>query len=377
MPKIKQNFVVVTNRSYGKALKDKRIYYEGKRPKSLKPDGRIVFGKHILEAVRRVLGDRARWIITDNVDSITTEYGVVRVRTSQRLLGKMSSENFARTADIKNNIVQRFFSTHFPSHFSDPVGNVYVPGSLARLVSKSIVPRLTSEDKKALNDFLPDYIAAESIGSVRTLQATTQIHTLRQLADNLVAEMARPHPESWWQSYIKTNIFLMQQGYIKALDKMNVAVGDQKFPDFCMVTHDNYLDILEIKKPNTSLLKHDGSRDNFYWDSEMAKAISQTENYIEQVASKAAEVRSYLLDKEKLDIKVIRPRGIILCGDARSFGSPKERADFRLLSQGIKSITVLTYDELFTRLSNYIQVLEQFSKPDPTTRRTRKKRAVK
>ncbi|MDX6577835.1 MAG: hypothetical protein QOE96_3788 [Blastocatellia bacterium] len=35
-------------------------------------------------------------------------------------------------------------------------------------------------------------------------------------------------------------------------------------------------------------------------------------------------------------------------------------ADFRLLREGIKTVTVLTYDELVTRLRNYKTVLEEF-----------------
>jgi hypothetical protein len=39
-----------------------------------------------------------------------------------------------------------------------------------------------------------------------------------------------------------------------------------------------------------------------------------------------------------------------------------KKDDFRLLSQGIKNTSLLTYDELRTRLRNYIAVLEEFSK---------------
>lgn len=91
----------------------------------------------------------------------------------------------------------------------------------------------------------------------------------------------------------------MQHGYIKTIEKLNVAIGDTKFPDFCLVTHHNYLDILEIKRPDTDLFQLDSSRGNYYWTAEMSKAISQTENYIEQISSKAAVVRSYLLDRER------------------------------------------------------------------------------
>jgi len=69
------------------------------------------------------------------------------------------------------------------------------------------------------------------------------------------------------------------------------------------------------------------------------------------------------LDQYKIDLKVVRPRGIILVGDARSLTSIKERNDLRLLSQGLKSISIVTYDELLTRLRNYIKVLEESRTP--------------
>ena len=45
----KKNYVIVNNKSYGYSLKGIKIYFEGKKPKSLSKDGKINFGKHILE----------------------------------------------------------------------------------------------------------------------------------------------------------------------------------------------------------------------------------------------------------------------------------------------------------------------------------------
>lgn len=154
----------------------------------------------------------------------------------------------------------------------------------------------------------------------------------------------------------------MQQGYITAIEKLNIAIGDTKFPDFLLVTHDNYLDVMEIKKPNTPILKPDASRGNYYFDSEQSKAVIQTENYIHNVTKHQDTVRTYLKDRHNIKIRAVRPRGIILAGDSRDFTIPKEQDDFRLLSQGIKNVTIVTYDELLTRLQNYIAVLEEFSK---------------
>jgi hypothetical protein len=355
-----RTYVTVTNRNYGKALRGTRIWWEGRRPSSLKDDGRINLGKNILEILTARF-PRFRWIITKDVDSITVERGVAKVRTSQKLLSRMGSEHIERNRDIKNDIIRRFFSTNFTALFKEETAVVYVPGTLAKTLHPGIIPRLSGQDKEAMNRFLPDYVSSESLGTVNKLKASAQIETLKGLAANLENEIPREHPESWWQTYVKANILLMQQGYITAVEKLNIAIGDMKFPDFLLVTHDNYLDVLEIKKPNTPILKEDPGRGNFYFDVELSKAVIQTENYINHVNRHQDTLRSHLKDRHGIEIRAVRPRGIILAGDSRNLNLPKEQDDFRLLSQGIKNVTFLTYDELLTRLQNYISVLEEFS----------------
>jgi hypothetical protein len=357
-----KNYVTVTNRSYGKALRGTRIYWEGHRPAGLGKDGRINFGKNILE----ILGaqfDRFRWIITEETTSLKIERGIARVRTSRQLLSRMGSEQFDRNRDIKNDIIRRTFSIHFTEFFKHDATPVYVPGTLSKTISRDIIPRLSSQDKEVLNDFLPDYVSSESLGTVNKLKAKAQIETLKGLAADLEREIPRDHPESWWQNYVKSNILLMQQGYITAIEKLNTTIGDTRFPDFLLVTHDNYLAVMEIKRPNTPMLKPDSDRGNFFFDREMSKAVIQTENYIHNVSRHQDAVRTHLKDRLGIEIRAVRPRGIILSGDSRTFTAPKEHDDFRLLSQGIKNVTVVTYDELLTRLQNYIAVLEEFSKP--------------
>jgi len=368
----KKNFVKVSSSSYGKTLKGTSIYWEGRRPKGLTKDGRIGFGKNILEMLRSKF-EKFRWIITEDENSIKVERRITKIRTSQKLLSRMSSEQFERNRDIKNDIIRRLFSTHYGDVFAVDTTPVYVPGSLAKIVQPKIVPRLSTRDKEALNAFLPDYVSSESVGTVNALKAEAEIKTLKDLASDLEREIPREHPEPWWQTYVKTNILLMQQGYIKAIEKLNTAIGDTRFPDFLLITHDNYLDIMEIKKPNTTILRADNSRGNFYFDSELSKAVVQTENYINNVTKHQDTVRTHLKDRHGIDIRAVRPRGIILAGDSRRLTTPKEQDDFRLLSQGIKNIMIVTYDELLTRLENYISVLEEFSKkPRATKGRTSK-----
>lgn len=360
-----KDFVVVGNKSYGNALKGIKIYFEGRRPKALKDDGTIKFGKHILTQLKNKYGDKFRWIITKDQNSIAMEYGIPRVRMSQNILDKMNNESYDLGAEIKHDIVRRRLASLYPDDFTTPAVKSYTQGTLARLLDPGIISKLSVEDKEALTNFLPLYISAESVASISELKAATQIKTLEELSTNLKTELKQSHAESWWQGYIKSNILIIQQGYIRALDKLNVAIGDTKYPDFSLVTHDNYLDILEIKKPTTDLLKYDDGRNNYYWSKEIAIAISQVENYIEHITNSADKLRSYLQDTPEINIclKVIRPRGIILAGDASEFTDQKKKDDFRLLSQSVKNIVFLTYDELLSRLVNYIGVLKKHEMP--------------
>jgi hypothetical protein len=354
-------YVVVTSKSYGAKLKGIKIYYEGKKPKGLAKDGSIRFGKHILELLRRRFGEKFRLIVTVDADSIKQEYGIHRVRISIRLLERMNKELWDRTRDIKNDIIKRFFSIAFPLEFQADDTAVYVPGTLARVLAKDVSKKLSSEDREAVQKFLPGFIASESMKSVNLLKAASQIKSLKELAAELKEAIDVGHGESWWQTFIREKILIIQQGYIKAVEKMNVSIGNTKFPDFSLVTHDSYLDILEIKKPDTNLLKLDSSRGNYHADTELSRAIIQVENYIENISAYKDAVRSYILDNYKLNLKVVRPRGIILAGNSGSFTTQKEKDDFRLLAHGLKNITIVTYDELLIRLNNYIKVLEEAS----------------
>ena len=359
--KPKKDYVVISNKSYGNVWKGTKIYFEGKKPKNLGKDGKIGFGKHILEILKRKFSN-FRFIITPEIDSITLERKIHRVKVSQKTFAKMNKELFDRSRDIKTDIVSSMFSRIHPGHFEEKEINAYVPGSLSRIVHPSIVTRLSTADKEAMNAFLPEYISSESLSAVNLIKAVTQIKSLKELAVDLEKQINAGHTEAWWQIYIKKNILIIQQGYIQAIEKMNIVIGNTKFPDFCLITHDNYLDILEIKRPDTPVLKYDSSRDNYFWDSEIAKAVIQTENYIENVSNNAATVRGYILDNHNISMKVLRPRGIILAGDTKKFTNQKQKDDFRLLCLSTKNIVFVTYDELLSRLQNYIRVLEEHSK---------------
>lgn len=359
--KTSENYIVVTNKGYGRNLHGIKVYFEGKQPKQLKNDGSVSFGKNILELLNRTFS-KFKWIITSDTDEIKFSYGIHRVKTSLKTINKMYGASYDRNRDVKADIILNTFSKLYPDTFKYAHAEKYKPGNISKILKENILNDLSSDDKDELNKFIPEYIAKESVSVVNILKAYTQIKSLKEIAQEIKNEIKNNRSESWWQDYIHKNILIIQQGYIQAIEKMNVIIGGTKYPDYSLVTHDGFLDILEIKKPSTPLLKLDVSRDNYYWETEISKALIQVENYIEHISRNADPVRSYIKDKYKIDLKVVRPRGIILAGQSLPHSVQKQKDDFRLLTQALKNITFVTYDELVTRLENYIEVLERHSK---------------
>lgn len=365
-----KKYIEVSSKSYGNNLKGTKVYYEGKRPKKLKDDGSFSFGKSILELLKNKFGSRFRLVLTKSTDSVKKEGTISVVRLSEKTLGKMYGESFSRRRDINIDIIQKMFGKSHPKLVDRKIKVLYTPGRFAGLLEGDVLGKLSSDDKDALNKFIPEYVALEPAAAANKLSAKAQLKTLKQFAKDLRKELLANRSEHWWQDYIRKNILVIQQGYIRAIDKINVAVGKTKFPDFSLVTHDGYLDVLEIKKPSTPLLDFDEGRSNFYWNREISRALIQVENYIESISRYADAVRSFLLDDHQVSLQVLRPRGVILAGSSAQLGDQqKKKDDFRILSCSMKNVQVITYDELLDRLENYIDVLDNRSEKSKRKKR--------
>src|SRR5690242_18253183 len=88
-----KNYVTVSNKSYGNNLKGVKVYFEGKKPKGLRPDGSISFGKNILELLKKNF-PKFQWILTEDTNEIVEKYGIHRIRTSVKTLSKMYQQSY-------------------------------------------------------------------------------------------------------------------------------------------------------------------------------------------------------------------------------------------------------------------------------------------
>src|SRR5262249_2908566 len=140
--------------------------------------------------------------------------------------------------------------------------------------------------------------------------------------------------------------------------KANTGVSNASYPDFFLITYDGYLDIPDIKTPFTSLLSYDKDRKQHVWNPEIAEAIANLENHIQLISDSGDRLRKKVKDDFGIELHVIKPRGILFAGNSTQFtGNRPMQDDFGALNQALKNVSVVTYDELLTRLRNHITVL--------------------
>lgn len=358
-------FVKVSSKSYGNKLKGFKIYFKGTKPKLLKSDGSFQFGKNIIESISAKF-KKFQIILISGKSRIEKVGQTYRFFISTADLQSMQSILIGRNRDLKQRVITKKFSEIFPKHYKEDTKLFsYEKGLFKAVLTKDFLPTLLStEDRQAVNNFIPRFVASGVAGKKASmaskLTAGIELKVLKEIASDLDKRIKNDKSESTWQDYLKANILHIQQGYIAFVEKANIGVIGTKFPDFLLVTHDEYLDILEIKTPVSPLLTLDKSRNNYFWTSDLSKAISQAENYIHQVYVLGDKIRSEIKDKYGIELRVVRPRGVIIAGNTDQFSKNKKMSDdFRLLSQGLKNITIVTYDELLIRLQNYISVLTE------------------
>lgn len=353
--------IKITVKGYGRKWQGSKVHYIGARPKMIRDDGAFTSGKSILEALAARF-KKFELTLCNDKSRIQKKGKVYQVFLSIADLRQMNSALISRKKDATQRAISVTFATHFPKYFDEATRLFsYSDGLLAGVLTSSFMPsRLSKEDRVALGKFIPTFIAsgvAKSSGGTK-FTAAVELKVLQSLAKDLEKRIQKDKSEAVWQDYLKEKILYIQQGYIELISKANIGVVGTSYPDFILVTHDGYLDILEIKTPFTNLLLNDKSHNNHYWSSDISKAIAQVENYIQAIESIGDTLRNKVRDTYGIDLRVIKPRGIIFAGHTEQFNGKKPiQDDFRLLNQGQKNVTVVPYDELLVRLQNYITVL--------------------
>jgi hypothetical protein len=342
---------VITNKFYGRDFINFRLQLEGFKeiPKMFKPDGQgFSNGKPILEILRLQFRNFKLTISAKKPSVIIRKGRGTSVNLSHKDLQEIGRAFYTNRKPFNHKIVLASFNRIFPKYFQGGVSLVtYQKGILTSILKNANPSQISGEDRQALIDFLPK-ISSKGLSykSLLKQKADYQLLYLEKTVNDLSELVRKTSNEAYWQNYVRSNILYLHESYIKRIEHLNVSL-DVRLPDFCLLDYDNYLDILEIKTPQTTLLNEDKSHKNYYWSVEICKAISQAENYLNAVAKFSDAICNRLRDQD-IDVRVIKPRAIILAGNDDQLGPKLKRDNFRLLNEALKDTQIITYDDLVT-----------------------------
>jgi len=291
----------------------------------------------------------------------------VKVEFSHRELSKLNE--VVRTIKRERNQdmrveVQHFLGATF-NQFKDlkDAQPGYIPGRLAEILGHgSVISKLSTEDREALENLIPDYLsnipgtlkAKKKLQVIfESLDAGKKIY-LKKVIEEFRKKLERNgKSENVWQKFLSEYILVLKSNYGEVLEKESVSLQG-KFPDFMLIDPYGYLDIYEIKKPSTNMLKLDPSRNNYYWDTEISKAIAQVENYAHQSQRQADTLSNDIRKAKGVEVNIVRPRGYIIAGRRSQLTSPKMQDDFRILCDSLSNIDVILYDDLLEGLETFV-----------------------
>lgn len=326
-------------------------------------------GRYVLMELRERFGDSLQLIIekdaNSRVDRLKTKIKITfEFKELKRLLmelGQISREKTEASRQITRATLHKLFPRYFK--VAQAVSGLsYTKDKITQLFEseEDLGSRLSRNDINTLAKFYPTFLEKHSEASTvaQGLQIATQNKQITEkiYLEQVIAQFEKKlgrsvHKEFEWQEFLRKYILLFNTNYVSFLDKISVALLG-KYPDFMLLDVYDYIDIFEIKKPDTNLLKYDESRENYYWDVEINRAIIQTEKYIESLTIKGLPLAAEIRKKFGVEIRVVRPRGIIIAGVRSQIKNENMEDDFRLLSNSLKNIDIVLYDDLLNNLRN-------------------------
>lgn len=156
--------------------------------------------------------------------------------------------------------------------------------------------------------------------------------------------------ENTWQSWFKINSWVLGSEFVRVLDERHIDT--QNISDFLMQAYDGFLDVIEIKRPESNLRFWAVTRDheNLIPATDLIKAITQASKYIYEVEREANSVK--FLDRVD-QVRTVKPRGILIYGRSYGWGSDEKEA-FRILNSNYHNLSIMTYDHVLERAKRMI-----------------------
>lgn len=161
--------------------------------------------------------------------------------------------------------------------------------------------------------------------------------------------------EKIFQKWCEEHTWAFGNAYVMRDSVRSISPGDEI--DLLLPTViAGYRDIVELKRPDMRVLVYDKDHKNYYFSSDVSKAIGQCHRYLDilhDVASKG------LLDHP--EVVAYHPRAIVVIGRSSSWDNEQLRA-LHGLNRRLSGVTIMTYDQLLAQGERLVEMIS--SKPE-------------
>lgn len=252
---------------------------------------------------------------------------------------------------------QQFFASMFPTHFD--VEKDSLERKKKRFLSgldTNIISLLKPNELEQLQQFVFNMLDKKYIDVGKKIELITkykdnvQLLAIDEAIKGYEENLKRSSSEGDWGKYIKQYMFLVETKYVGVVPELNLSLCTWRKVDFAYIDNQGYLDIFEIKKPQTNLLCKTEDRGNYYWHADAIKAITQAEKYLFSAERKGAQLSEDIKRETNLDVQVIKPRAFLIMGLTSQLTNQNMQDDFRILRNSLKNVEIITYDEFLDRL---------------------------
>jgi hypothetical protein len=208
----------------------------------------------------------------------------------------------------------------------------------------------------ALGD--PKISAALSFDSIDNeifgaLQGRIRIAEMERATSQLSLMLdADEQSERMYQIWFEEHFWVMGNAYVAKDEVRGISRAD-KVDLLLQCTASGRRDILELKRPDMSVLHYDESHQNYYFSAQTSKALGQCQRYLEVFSE---EGRHGLRDGRHILARY--PEAIVVIGRSHQWDDEKQSA-LRGFNSRLNGIKVMTYDHVLARAYDFLDVVRQ------------------
>lgn len=274
------------------------------------------------------------------------------------VVGKIKHANSAVQFE-RRTIVDSVLHDLFPRKFK--VAALSTRRALSRLMSsldETVIGEMSPEEIERVLDFTKAVLERKytRADKRRELFGAAKLKVddvaLSEVIGNFEQLLEDAPSEAKWGEFLRENLFLVESRYVQIIERLNVILARSREADFALVDSHGFLDLFEIKKPETHLLAASQDRGNHYWHADAVKAIVQAEKYMHNAMQNAHGLAASIQRELGLMVRVIRPRAVVIMGHSDQLDTEAKVEDFRVLRTSLRTIEIVLYDELLARLRN-------------------------